>query len=91
MPTIQIHPNKEMRSYYTRVELSDSWELAERGFSLPDSTLLRMILGIRGVQKLMAAGYELTITKGGAFSWEEIEPEIIEILEGLEGSQESAK
>lgn len=88
MPTIQVHSNSAMRSYHSRVEVCDSWELAERGFSLPESALIRLILGIKGVQKIMAHGYEITVTKGEAFTWPEIEPEITKILEGLEQSPE---
>lgn len=81
---VETHPNAEIRTYHSRVEISDTWEHVERGFALPESAVLKLILGIPGVQSIISSSYTLQVTKGVAFSWSEIEPRILEILEPLQ-------
>lgn len=49
------------------------------------TVLLRELFAIPGVSKVFITPYELTIDKGLAFNWDEIEPSIIEVLKRVFG------
>ena len=50
----------------------------ELGFK--QSELSHMMMSIHGVMKFCCEGYEVFVTKGSVFSWEEITPRVISVL-----------
>ena len=42
--------------------------------------LITTIVGIDGVVKASSGDYHISVEKGRAFSWDELEPEILELL-----------
>ena len=81
---VRTWPNPDCRTYSARVELCDKYESAQRGFTNPESEILRLIWTIPGIQGLSARGYELQLVRTPAFGWEEIEPRVLELLNALE-------
>ncbi len=96
MPRIVIEnnlPNSDVRNYHTTAEIShysihNFWRPLRRQSS--DSyleqvgrigtQLLMDIFAISGVNEVFIKPYELHVSKGKAFDWEDIEPAIIEAL-----------
>jgi hypothetical protein len=72
------------RIYWTRVEVCDKADKGERGFTTPDSEVLRLIFAIPGVQIIHGAGYKIQIHISEAFSWDDIDPKVRQILDNLE-------
>lgn len=87
----KIATNEHVRIYHARVEMSDKYEHTERGFSLPESEFFRQLLYTPGVQSLHGKGYEVWIEKGKAFSWDEVESKITELIATLENVTEGRK
>ena len=83
-----IPTNDNVRIYHARVEMTDKYDRAERGFSLCDSEFFRQLLSVPGVQSLHGKGYEVWIEKGKAFSWDEVESKIKELITSLEAVAE---
>lgn len=90
---VQICPHPDVRSYHLTTEISKhSLRIFQRPLSsnkdLKDleevgelgTLLLREVFAIPGVSRVFIAPYELTVTKGSAFEWSEIEPDILEAL-----------
>lgn len=72
------------RMYHARVEMTDEYDEGQRGLHQPQSAFYSQLLSIPGVQTVFGNGYEVCIKKGGAFTWEEVEPKIKELIAGLE-------
>jgi hypothetical protein len=71
--------------FFTRVELCEGNEYIQRGYHTPQSAVGQLIWTIPGIQTMRIHGYHLVIEKSPAFEWDEITPQIVEILEGLNG------
>lgn len=78
---VQVLPNKHIRHYWSRVELS--WVILAPQ-STAETPLGQMILAIRGIQQITFDRYRLTVWKAASFTWEEIEPKILAIIADLE-------
>ena len=70
--------------YWSRVELSDSYDRGDRGTSSPRTAVGELIYAVPGVQAFFMNGYSLRVYRSPAFAWDEITPKIVEILDGLE-------
>lgn len=69
------------RQYHTKVGLTD--RSCECSQARDAGAFCRLIAELPGVANVFVSRYELTVFKGQAFTWDEVEPGIIEILEHL--------
>ena len=77
--------NKNFRYYNVRVVLTDkAIEHADRNDYLGQSCgVIQILMEIDGISTIWVKPYEITIEKAEAFAWDEIEPEVLEVLEHL--------
>lgn len=97
---IESQPDPNYRRYYINTEISQSprldfWRpLRESSeFFLKQageigSTLIRKVFNIPGVIYVFIKPYELAVTKGEAFDWEEVETPVLEVLKETFGEVE---
>ncbi len=94
-PRIKIEtvPNPDIRVYHVTTEISrysihNFWRPLHRDSSEKyleevgeiGTQLLNEVFALPGVNEVFIKPYELSVTKAGAFDWEDIEPGIIEAL-----------
>lgn len=92
---VEIHPNLEKRTYHMVTEISQH---PIRVFDRPlrkssekymeevgdvGSRILRETLAVSGVVSVAIYPYELGVEKGKAFSWDTLEPAILNILKDV--------
>jgi len=64
----QSETQSRLRTYNTRHPISASHAI--------------MLDGIEGVESVVNSKYEVTVTIGALFSWEEVEPRVLAVLKG---------
>lgn len=87
-----ISSDPEQRTYFSREELSNRIEFAERGDGEEHGAFLTALLEIPGLAFGSVRPYVIVIVKAPPFSWEEIEPSILRLLTAFnagEGALES--
>lgn len=92
-PVIEVVPNDRIRVYHTRGKMSRSTimlltlgdklgkanrDLAEAGPIARE--IVRRLFDIRGIERLALRAYSADVSIGRAFTWEEIEPQILAVL-----------
>jgi len=76
-------PNTNWRDYHVRQELTDERLEYERGCPRREAnTVLRALIRIRGVVRVILKPYRATIVKSPAYTWAEIELQVLRVLEG---------
>ncbi len=98
---VQTVPNPEVRVYNLTTEISkhhihNFWRPLREGSSdkyLEEvgelgASLLHEVFALPGVNEVFIKPYELSVTKGDAFEWDEIEPDILEALKKCFGETE---
>ncbi len=75
----EYHPNDDIVTVHTRKKFPryDSQFSDGEG---KQKSLHRSLLGTQGVVKVSTGEYELSVTKGNMFTWEELKPKIITSL-----------
>lgn len=97
---VESVPNPNFRNYHVNTEISqvptlDFWrplresskEYLERAGEV-GSTLLRKVFDIPGVNHVIMEPYVLSVIKGEAFDWEEVEPPVLEAIKQAFGELE---
>ena len=77
---IKEWPASRLREYHVREDLGkmSDWH---RGFAnVPEGTVMSAISGIDGVVEIRKVGYTIGVIIGVVYSWEEIEPKVLEVL-----------
>jgi hypothetical protein len=81
-----ISTNEHCRIYWTRTQMCDQYESCNRGFGAPiKSAVFELLMAIHGVDHLHGHGYEVWVAKAHSYTWEEIEPKILDILSAVGG------
>lgn len=76
----EYHPNNDIVTVHTRKRFPQYDSEFSEGKDRQKS-LHRSLLGTQGVIHVRTRGYELSVTKGMMFTWEELKPKIIHSLE----------
>lgn len=84
----RVSTNQHYRIFHTRIQLGEGYISWERSFGYSSltsgrSALIDLLSDIRGIETMSIAGYQLRVTKGHAFSWDEVQPQIVQHLEKL--------
>lgn len=92
---VETHPNNECRTYHTDFEISkdhienfwrpvrpESKEYLQK-LGRKGGTLVRRLLALSGIAEVTIQPYEIMVQKGQAFSWENLELQILETIENL--------
>lgn len=87
--TIAIQPteNPNIKAYHTRFEMCESLESGDRFNQDSLGEIGRMILKIRGVVQVHVTPYALQAQKAQLFNWDEISPQIEDLLTNFTKSQ----
>ena len=75
-----LGPDPDQRLYFSRTELVELSEMAERGDGQEHSPITAAVLEIPGVIFTVIKPYSVVVIKAPPFSWEELEPSILRLL-----------
>lgn len=75
---IQHCPNQHMRVYHVREQLTE--KQIEISGSADAGAVTEELARIRGIACVTVERYQVSITKGKAFDWAEVEPAVLEFL-----------
>ena len=90
---VEMHPNFQMRTYHPNFEISKArienfWRPVRpeskdylKKLGRKGAVLVRRVLALHGVAEVTIQPYELTVRKGLNFSWDDIEPKVLEMIE----------
>lgn len=79
---VQETDQPDMRVYNVRHELTEAAaEDGVRGSSEMLGSFGKLVVGIRGVEVVRIQPYRFFVSKAVAFTWEEVEPKIVELVE----------
>jgi len=79
----------DIRVYFSREPLCELQEVGERGDGEEHGGVVEAALILRGTVLAAVKPYALTIMRAPCFSWEEIEPGILQLLGLLNSNEES--
>lgn len=95
---IETHPNRDMRTVHVDAVLFSGHFGPHYRYSeydklgQDDRDLVDAIVAVPGVREVFFSAYQLSITRGGVFSWDEVLEPVLKVLErhygGLEGLEE---
>lgn len=77
----ETFPNPHCMGLHIEIKVpSISW-ISSKEEDPAAQKLKEALLAIRGVQEVFATGYRITITRGGVFTWEELQPKILAVIQ----------
>ena len=92
---VETHPNHECRTYHPDFEISkdhienfwrpvrpESKEYLQK-LGRKGGALVRRLLALPGIAEVTIQPYQIMVKKGQAFSWDILEPQILETIENL--------
>lgn len=100
---VESHPNIDRRTYHTVFEISkDHIGIFYRPYVPEDKkgleklgrkggTLVRRLLTLPGITEVAIMPYQISVQKGKAFSWDVLEPQILETIKNLRPRGKSPK
>jgi len=77
-PDLSKREMGDFRAFHVRQTLSDRLEFFDREPDHPG--IAGLLFRIPGITRLHVLSYEVVVFKGKAFTWEEIEPLVMEVL-----------
>lgn len=80
---LALYPDEHCRSYHTKESLTEKTIEMYDGDLSDCGAVCETIGQMRGVTKCFVSRYSILVHKGEAFSWEEIEPEILNFIGSL--------
>jgi len=81
---VQMTQDPNVRAYHTKVELTEKQaESGAKGATDEVGELSKMILEIRGVERVIMTPYTVLVGKAQLFGWEEVEPAVLDLLKSL--------
>lgn len=90
---VETHPNSEVRTYHPNFEISKAhienfWRPVRpeskeylKKLGRKGAVLVRRLLALSGVSEVTIKPYEVIVHKGLNFSWDDIEPKVLETIE----------
>lgn len=77
--TVQQHACADCREYHTKAQLTErSIESSSCGIEL--GAVGEVVAALPGISQVFVRRYSVTVFKGGAWPWEEVEPAILDFL-----------
>jgi hypothetical protein len=77
---ILTYPNENVRSYATTKHSGETYKRYSRQLTKKAPQLVKDLLEVDGVVEVGLEPYKISVEKGDAFSWDEIEGEILAVL-----------
>ena len=90
---VETHPNSDVRTYHPDFEVSKAhienfWRPVRpeskeylKKLGRKGAVLVRRLLALHGVAEVTIQPYQLMVKKGLNFSWDNIEPKVLETIE----------